>query len=61
MIDHYEQFILGLQYNAQRFFNQKIYYDEILHPWCGQACDIFLIRDFKTNALLHDSFDHLII
>lgn len=61
MIDHYEQFILGLQYNAQRFFNQKIYYDEILHPWCGQACDIFLIRDFKTNALLHDSVDHLIM
>ncbi|WP_374665823.1 hypothetical protein [Acinetobacter sp.] len=60
MIDHYGQFILGLQYNAQRFFDNKISDCGISHPWCDQSCAICFIRDVQTNALLHDSVDHLV-
>lgn len=46
MLDHYEQFILGLQYNAQRFFNQKIYYDEIFAPMVRPSLRHFLDSRF---------------
>lgn len=61
MIKQYWQFIWGLQYNAERFFNEQINYYDISHPWTNQSCDVFLVRDFQTNSLLYDSIDNLVL
>ncbi len=61
MIKQYWQFIWGLQYNAERFFNDHISYYDISHPWSDQSCDVFLVRDFQTNTLLYDSIDNLVL
>lgn len=61
MINNYWQFIIALRYNAQRFFDNEISYYSIQHPWCNEICNVFLVRDFQKNTLLHDSVDHLVI
>lgn len=61
MIDNYSNFIMGLQYSAQLYFNNNsLNFHNISHEWCRISNDIFLVRDFETNELLYDSSDHLI-
>lgn len=61
MLDDYWKFILGLQYNANLFFEDKIDYYRIKHEWSLVFCDLFLVRDYENNTLLYDSIDSLII
>lgn len=61
MTDNYWKFILGLQHNAQRYFDHKIAEYKIEHDWCDITHDLFLLRDLETNELLYDSISHLIV
>ncbi|MEB3753652.1 hypothetical protein [Acinetobacter sp. MD2(2019)] len=61
MIDNYWKFILGLQHNAQRYFDHKIAEYNIEHDWCDITHDLFMVRDLETNELLYDSIPHLIV
>ncbi|SPL69265.1 hypothetical protein [Acinetobacter stercoris] len=61
MMNNYWQFILGLQHNAQRFFDNEIAYYQIQHEWCAITNQLFMVRDFETNELIYDSIDHFIV
>lgn len=61
MHKEYWRFILGLQYNAQRYFDNQIIHYETHHAWTSLNNDLLFVRDFETNELLYDATDHLII
>lgn len=61
MTENYWKFILGLQHNAQRYFEHKIAEYNIEHKWCDITHNLFLVRDLETNELLYDSISHLIV
>jgi hypothetical protein len=61
MTENYWKFILGLQHNAQRYFEHKIAEYKIEHKWCDITHNLFLVRDLETNELLYDSISHLIV
>lgn len=60
MTDNYWTFILGLQHNAQRYFDHKIAEYKIEHDWCDITHDLFMLRDLETNELRYDSISHLV-
>lgn len=60
MTENYWKFILGLQHNAQLYFDSKIDLYQIDHDWCRATNDLFMVRDLETNELLYDSVAHLI-
>ncbi len=60
MTDNYWKFILGLQHNAQLYFDRKISEYSIEHDWCSATHNLFMVRDLETNELIYDSISHLI-
>lgn len=61
MKNNYWQFILGLQHNAQRYFENQIALYEIQHDWCLKINDVFFVRNMQNNELLYDSINHLVV
>ncbi|TXJ05421.1 MAG: hypothetical protein E6Q26_00790 [Acinetobacter sp.] len=61
MTENYWKFLLGLQHNAQLFFDDKISYYHIPHPWSIHTHEVFMVRDIDTQALIYDSIDALVV
>ena len=61
MKKNYWQFILGLQHNAQRYFENQITLYEIQYDWSSDSNQLFMIRDFETNELIYDSVGQFIV